>query len=74
MIFAELAELIRREIGAEVGDRLLLAICQECAGESLYIPRRTGRPELSDTDTPQSIQARYGVSRSTAYNWVSSWK
>ncbi|AHF05512.1 hypothetical protein MARPU_09565 [Marichromatium purpuratum 984] len=73
MTFAELAEILHRELGADA-DRVLTLICHECAGESLYIPRRARRPEILPHDTPQTLQARYQVSRATAYSWVNNWR
>lgn len=70
MRFAELADLITREIGADTADALIAVICRECAGESVYIPQRPGQPEIRPGDTPAVIARRHGVSRRTAYNWV----
>ena len=73
MTFPELADIMRRELGQDA-ERILLLICRECAGESVYIPRSVQRPEIQPQDTPQSVQARYGVPRRTAYRWVTQWK
>lgn len=73
MTFADLSEILRRELGADA-DRILTTICRECAGETLYVPRRAARPEVRPTDTPASLQARHGVSRRTAYSWVRDWQ
>lgn len=44
-------------------------------GERLYIPhRRQEPPQVLPTDTPKSLQRRYGISRSTAYGWISRWR
>lgn len=73
MKFSDLADIIRRHAPAGAAD-LIEAICREAAGETLYIPRRPDRPEIRPADTPAQVQARHGVSRSTAYNWVTRWK
>jgi hypothetical protein len=73
MTFGELTDLLRRELGTDA-ERVLTLLCQECAGESLYIPRRVQRPEILPHDTPQTLQARYRISRATAYNWVNGWR
>lgn len=49
-------------------------ICREFGGERLYVPRRYTAPEILPTDTPASVQRRYGVARSTAHNWVQRWR
>jgi transposase len=54
-------------------ERVVEIIAAEYGGERLYIPRRT-RPEILPCDTPATIQARHGVSRSTAYSWVRIWR
>lgn len=56
-------------------EAVVTLIASEWGGERLYIPRRAKqRPEIQPTDTPQTIQRRHGVSRSTAYNWARSWR
>jgi len=74
MKFADLADLIRRELPHEQAERLCRAICREAAGEQIYIPARHGEPEILPSDTPKTVQKRYGVSRQTAYNWVNKWR
>lgn len=74
MRFAELVDLIKREIGEDRGRRLCDAICDECAGEEIYIPKRPGAPEVKPTDTPATVARRNRVSRSTAYNWVTKYR
>lgn len=73
MTFAELSEIVRRELGDQA-DQLLAIICREAAGEQVHIPRRPAPPQIEPGDTPAKVQARYGVSRRTAYNWVSRWR
>lgn len=74
MTLAELAQILRRELGADVAARVVAIACREAAGERVFIPRRVGRPEVRPDDTAQSIQQRHGVSRASAYNWVNRWK
>jgi hypothetical protein len=52
-----------------------MVIAAEWGGERVYVPRRAvQRPEIQATDTPQMIQRRHGVARSTAYSWVQRWR
>jgi hypothetical protein len=74
MTYADLLELLTREVGRDLATRIGTALCREAAGESLYIPRRCVAPVILPTDTAASLQARYGVPRRTAYNWVNRWK
>ena len=74
MRFADLAEILRRELGSEIGARACRAICAHAAGESVYIPGRSEPPEILPTDTPKRVAERYGVPRSTAHNWVNRWR
>lgn len=74
MRFTELSDIIRREVGEDMARRVCRAICRESAGEQVYIPRRAERPIPELSDTVSSLQKSHGVSRSTAYNWVSSWR
>jgi hypothetical protein len=74
MRFAELQEILVREFGADIARRACAAICREASGEQVKIPRRDLPPEIRPDDTPKTLQARYQVSRSTAYNWVSQWR
>ncbi|MBV5310765.1 hypothetical protein [Chromatium okenii] len=73
MTFAELSDIVRRECGQDA-DQVLRVICHQCAGESIHVPIRSIRPEILPTDTPKTIQARYRVSKTTAYRWVNAWK
>lgn len=73
--FADLAEILRRELGADQASRACAALCREAAGESCYIPRRPGRPEIREGDTAKAVQARYpSFSERTARNWVNRWR
>lgn len=74
MRFCDLADLLRRELGRDQAERVCTLICREASGEKIYVPQRTDRPQVLPTDTPKTVQRRHGVSRSTAYNWVSSWR
>lgn len=74
MRFLELAEILRRELGPDLGPRVCQIICRQAPGESIYIPSRDGPPEILPTDTPQRIVERYGVTKRTAYNWVNRWR
>lgn len=74
MRFAELAEILRRELGPDIGARACQIICRQAAGESVYIPSRSSEPEILPTDTPARIAERYGVPKRTAYNWVNRWR
>lgn len=74
MRFAELAEILRRELGHDLAAKVSRAICQQAAGESLYIPARAEQPEILPTDTPKRVAERYGVHRETARNWVNRWR
>lgn len=74
MTLAELAAILRRELGADITIRVVEIVCREAAGERIHIPRRVGRPEVRTDDTPQAIQQRHRVSRATAYNWVNRWR
>lgn len=55
-------------------EAVVTVIAAEWGGERVYVPRRAARPEVSATDTPQTIQRRHGVARSTAYSWVQRWR
>lgn len=74
MRFADLAEILRRELGADLAAKACRVLCREAAGESVYIPSREGPPEIRPTDTPKRVAERYGVHRETARNWVNRWK
>jgi hypothetical protein len=74
MRFAELAEILRRELGSELASKACRVLCQQAAGESVYIPTRAAAPEILPTDTPKRVADRYGVPRSTAANWVNRWR
>ena len=74
MRFADLADIVRAELGPHAADRLLQRICAEAAGEQVYIPSRHAPPKIEPTDTPKAVQARYKVSRTTAHNWVARWR
>jgi hypothetical protein len=69
-----------REIAAAAGvapsqaEALCELIAQRLGGSRPYIRRRGVVPEVQPSDTPATIQRRYGVSRSTADRWVHSWK
>jgi len=49
-------------------------IRREWGGQRIYIPSRAPRPKILPTDTPKTIQRRYGVPRSTAHSWVQRWR
>ena len=74
MTFAELTEILSREIGHELAERAALALCREAPGARVFIPARAQRPEISQRDTPAAVQQRYNVSRATAHRWVTGWK
>ena len=74
MRFADLAEILRRELGPDLAAKACKIICREAAGESVYIPSRDGPPEILQTDTPKRVAERYGIPRSTAHNWVNRWR
>ena len=74
MKFSALAEILKRELGPDLGARACRILCREAAGESVYIPARAEPPEILPTDTPKRVQERYSVARSTAHNWVSRWR
>ena len=74
MRFADLADILARELGQDIAARACRIMCQQAAGESVYIPAREAPPVILPTDTPKRIAERYNVSRSTAHNWVTQWK
>jgi hypothetical protein len=74
MTLAELADILRRDLGDDVTARVVAVLCREASGERVHIPRRLGRPEIREDDTPNTIQQRHRVSRATAYNWVNRWR
>ena len=74
MKFSELADIVRRTVDHSTAERVLDAICHEAQGEQVYIPRSARKPEITPNDTVKDIRRKYGVSRSTAYSWVSAWK
>jgi hypothetical protein len=74
MRFAELSDILSRELGKDVAARVAAVICRCAAGESVYIPERPGPPEILPTDTPRRVAERYGVHRETARNWVNRWR
>jgi hypothetical protein len=49
-------------------------IRREWGGERLYVPTRSAPPEILPTDTPKTVQKKYGVPRSTAHAWVTRWR
>jgi hypothetical protein len=55
-------------------ERVVELIAREWGGQRVYVPRRVGRPEILPTDTPATVQRRYGVPRSTAHAWVQRWR
>ena len=54
-------------------ERVVEIIAAEYGGDRLYIPRRV-KPEVMPGDTPATLQARHGISRSAAYSWVRTWR
>lgn len=70
MRFSELSEVLAREIGEERAKEAASVICRFGAGETLYIPERPVPPAVTPRDTPRTLQARYGVSRQCAYQWL----
>jgi hypothetical protein len=72
--FVELADIIKREVGRDLADKVVEAICSAAAGEAVYIPRRPARPSIEPSDTPTAVARKHNVSRSTAYNWVNRWR
>ena len=55
-------------------DVVVQVIQREWRGQSVYVSARPPRPELEPTDTPQTIQRKFGVSRSTSYAWINAWR
>lgn len=75
MKFSDLADIICNEIGRDAGVALCAAICRQAASERIYIPDNFKLPpEIAPNDTPAAVARRYGVARSTAYNWVNRWR
>lgn len=74
MRFADLVEILERELGRDLARRAADALCREAPGEEVYVPRRAGRPEVGPTDTPATVAVRYRVSERTARNWVNRWR
>jgi hypothetical protein len=74
MTLDDLTEILCREIGQELAERVTLALCREAPGERLRIPVRPHRPEITPHDTPTAVRQRYNVSRATAHRWVAGWK
>ena len=74
MRFADLAEILRVELGADLSARACRAICARAAGESVYIPARPEPPEILPSDTPRTVSARYQVHPNTGRNWVNRWR
>jgi hypothetical protein len=72
--FADLAEILRRELGADLAAKACRIICREASGESVYIPARAEPPTIQPTDTPKTVASRYSVHRETARNWVNRWR
>jgi hypothetical protein len=74
MKYADLVEILTRELGPDLASRACAALRREAAGEDVAIPRRDTAPVILPGDTPKSVQTRYGVSRRTAYRWVDRWR
>lgn len=76
MNFSDLAGIIKRRLPADQAEMLCQAICDEAAGERVYIPARPEKPEdlVLPTDTPARVQARHQVTRRTAYRWCERWR
>lgn len=74
MRYADLVEILERELGHDLAVRGCAALCREAAGETLYIPRRVEPPAVAPTDTVRAVQVRYGVAERTARNWVNRWR
>lgn len=74
MNFADLAGIIHRRLPPELAEMICKAICEEAAGEKVYIPSRPGPPKVLPTDTPARVQARHQVARRTAYRWCERWR
>jgi hypothetical protein len=72
--FTELAEILERELGRDLAARCCAALRREASGEDVYIPRRDGPPAILPTDTPRTVQARYGVPARKARDWVHRWR
>jgi hypothetical protein len=71
----DLRRRLEREPEGLTPNRVVEIIQSGWAGEKVYIPSRTQlRPEIAPNDTPQTIQARYRVSRSTSYVWLRQWR
>lgn len=73
MKFSELMEIVTDSVGQEYAQKLARDVCVRAGGESVYIPK-IPTPVILQTDTVKDVQRRHGVSRSTAYNWVASWR
>jgi hypothetical protein len=73
MTVAELHEVLHRDLGPELAARVILTLVRAAHGETIYVGARI-RPEVGPTDTPRSLQQRWGVSRPTAYRWLSRYR
>ena len=74
MRFEDFADIIRREVGAAMTNRILMALCRQAPGEDVYIPKKEPKPTITPLDTVTRLRERHNISRSTAYNWVNQWK
>ena len=71
-LWQDLEQIIREECG-DHAPRVLSRIRIICGGMRLYVPAKQPM-EVTQKDTPKTLQAKYGVSRSTAYNWLNKYR
>jgi hypothetical protein len=65
-LFDCIAKIIESECGQELARRILMRIRSELPGERVYIPARSP-VQVSEHDTPQIIQTKNNISKSTSY-------
>ena len=68
--------LLRRVLqpGPLTADRVCEILATQWGGLRVHIGRRWRPPEISQRDTPSTVQDRYRVSRSTAHRWINGWR
>lgn len=74
MTLDDLRALLLPAMGEELTERTLDALVRLAPGETLYVSKRIRAPEIGPRDTAETVRLRYGVSRATAYNWVSAYR
>lgn len=70
MTLSDLADVLARNLGADLAARAAAVLIEHAPGETLYIPQRLAPPRVLPSDTVASLRARYACSRRTAYNWI----